>query len=174
MAFNSAPDRRIIDKMLPPRKRDGIIVKMNRILMHIAFWSFQIINTLTACLMTFIPKSFHESLFKNPALVYEKLGISSIAVEMFHNVIRGHGAVLLAVSIFIFLKGINSRSVYLLITIVCALSVYAHVMTLNQHLRTEEIVRVIGDFGSLYFTIFITAAVGIMNGIVYFKWNNSL
>jgi len=145
---------------------------MDRILMHLAFWSFQIINTLTSCLMTFIPKQFHESLFKNPEIVYDKLGFSSIAVEMFHNVIRGHGAVLLAVSIFIFIKGIKSRSVYLLIAIVCTLSVYAHIMTLNQHLRTEDIVRVIGNFGSLYVTILITAAVGIMNCVVYYKWKN--
>jgi hypothetical protein len=123
--------------------------------------------------MTFIPKQFHESLFKNPVLVYEKLGISSIAVEMFHNVIRGHGAVLLAVSIFVFLQGIKSRSVYLLIFIVCALSVYAHIMTLIQHLNSEDIIRVIGNFGSLYFTIFITATVGILNCIVYFRWSNS-
>ena len=146
---------------------------MDRIFINISFWSFQVINTLTACLMTFIPKQFHESLFKNPALVYEKLGISSIAVEMFHNVIRGHGAVLLAVSIFVFLQGIKSRSVYLLISIVCALSVYAHIMTLIQHLNSEDILRVIGNFGSLYFTIFITVTVGIMNSIVYFRWSNS-
>lgn len=144
---------------------------MDRILMYMAFWSFQIINTLTAGLMTFIPKQFHESLFKNPALVYEKFGISSIGVEMFHNIIRGHGAVLLSVSVFIFLQGMKSRSVYLLIFIVCALSVYAHMMTLIQHLNTEDIVRAIGNFGSLYFTIFITAIVGIINGIVYFRWN---
>ncbi|HAO20008.1 MAG TPA: hypothetical protein DCQ37_05630 [Desulfobacteraceae bacterium] len=146
---------------------------MDRILINISFWSFQVINTLTACLMTFIPKQFHESLFKNPALVYEKLGISSIAVEMFHNVIRGHGTVLLAVSIFVFLQGIKSRSVYLLIFIVCVLSVYSHIMTLIQHLNSEDIVRVIGNFGSLYFTIFITSTVGIMNCIVYFRWRNS-
>ena len=146
---------------------------MDSILINISFWSFQVINTLTACFMTFIPKQFHESLFKHPVLVYEKLGISSNAVEMFHNVIRGHGAVLLAVSIFVFLQGIKSRSVYLLIFIVCALSVYAHIMTLIQHLNSEDILRVIGNFGSLYFTIFITAAVGIMNCIVYFRWSNS-
>ena len=145
---------------------------MDRILINISFWSFQVINTLTACLMTFIPKQFHESLFKNPALVYEKLGISSIAVEMFHNVIRGHGAVLLAVSIYVFFQGVKSRSVYLLIFIICTLSVYAHIMTLIQHLNSDDIMRVIGNFGSLYYTIFITATVGIMNCIVYFRWRN--
>jgi hypothetical protein len=145
---------------------------MKRILINIAFWSFQIINTLTAALMTFIPMQFHESLLKNPQVVYEKLGMSSVAVEMFHNVIRGHGAVLLALSIFIFLKGIKFRPNYLLIAIVCIFSVYAHFMTLSQHLGTQTIVMAIGDFTSLYVTIFLTAAVGILNGIVYFMWDN--
>lgn len=145
---------------------------MSRILIKLAFWSFQIINTLTAVLMTFVPKQFHESLFKNPQVVYEKIGMSKIAVDMFHNVIRGHGAVLLAVSIFIFIQGIKSRSVYLLITIVCALSVFAHIMTLHQHLSSSEIVMAIDNFTSLYVTIFVTAGVGILNSIVYFWWNS--
>ena len=143
---------------------------MARIITNIAFWSFQIINTITACLMTFIPKQFHESLFKYPEVVYGKLGFSAIAVEMVHNIIRGHGAVLLAVSIFIWIERMKSRSVYLLISLVCALSVYAHIMTLHQHLKTAEIVNAIGHFGSMYITIIITAVVGILNLVVYFKW----
>ena len=146
---------------------------MERILRNLAFWSFQIINTITACLMTFIPKQFHESLFKNPEAVYENLGFSGIAVEMVHNVIRGHGAVLLAVSIFLWIERMKSRSVFLLISIVCVLSVYAHIMTLHQHLKTEEIVSAIGNFGSMYVTIIITAVVGIMNFVVYLKWEKS-
>jgi hypothetical protein len=122
--------------------------------------------------MTFIPKQFHESLFKNHQIVYDRLGMSNSVVEMFHNVIRGHGAVLLAVSVFIFIQGIRSRSVYLLIALVCALSVYAHVMTLHQHLSSGEIVVAVDNFTSLYVTIFITASVGILNGIVFFGWNN--
>lgn len=143
---------------------------MERIVRNLAFWSFQIINTITACLMTFIPKQFHESLFKNSEAVYEKLGFSAIAVEMVHNIIRGHGVVLLAVSIFIWIERMKSRSVYLLISIVCALSVYAHIMTLHQHLKTAEIVSAIGNFGSMYATIIITAVVGILNLVVYLKW----
>ncbi len=143
---------------------------MERILKNLAFWSFQIINTITACLMTFMPKQFHESLFKNPEAVYEKLGFSAIAVEMIHNIIRGHGAVLLAVSIFIWIERMKSRDVYLLISIVCALSVYVHIMTLHQHLKTAEVVNVIGGFGSLYITIIVTAVVGILNLVVYLKW----
>ena len=146
---------------------------MGRIITYTAYWSFQIINTITACLMTFIPKQFHESLFKNPAAVYAKLGFSDIAVEMVHNIIRGHGAVLLAVSIFIWLERMKSRSVYLLITVICTLSVYAHTMTLLQHLKTAEIVNTIGDFGSMYFTIIVTSVVGILNYIVYLKWGKS-
>jgi hypothetical protein len=121
--------------------------------------------------MTFVPKQFHESLFKNPEAVYEKLGFSAIAVEMVHNIIRGHGAVLLAVSIFIWIERMKSRSVYLLISIVCALSVYAHVMTLHQHLKTAEIVSAIGNFGSMYATIIITTVVGMLNLVVYLKWD---
>ena len=143
---------------------------MARIIINIAFWSFQIINTITACLMTFIPKQFHESLFKNPEAVYAKIGFSAIAVEMVHKIIRGHGAVLLAVSIFIWIERMKLRSVYLLISIVCALSVYAHIMTLHQHLKTAEIVSAIGNFGSMYATIIITAVVGILNLVVYLKW----
>ena len=120
--------------------------------------------------MTFMPKQFHESLFKNPEAVYEKLGFSAIAVEMVHNIIRGHGAVLLAISIFIWIDGMKSRSVYLLISIVCALSVYAHIMTLHHHLKTVEVVTAIGGFGSLYITIIVTAVVCILNLVVYFKW----
>jgi len=143
---------------------------MARIITNMAFWSFQIINTITACLMTLIPKQFHESLFQNHEAVYEKLGFSAIAVEMVHNIIRGHGAVLLAVSIFIWIERMKSRSVYLLISIVCALSVYAHIMTLHQHLKTAQIVNAIGNFGSMYITIVITAVVGILNFVVYLKW----
>lgn len=145
---------------------------MKRIFVNISFWSFQIINTLTACLMTFIPKQFHESLFKNPQSVYQKLGFSGVAVEMVHNVIRGHGAVLLAVSIFVYIQGVKSRSVYLLMAIVCALSVYAHIMTLHQHSKSDAVVMAIGDFSILNITLWITAAVGILNSIVYFCWDN--
>jgi len=48
---------------------------MGRIITSLAFWPFQIINTITACLMTFIPKQFHESLFPNPETVYGKLKV---------------------------------------------------------------------------------------------------
>lgn len=120
--------------------------------------------------MTFVPRQFHESLFTNPVAVYEKLGFSPVAVEMVHNVIRGHGAVLLAVSVFIWIHGMKSRFVYLLISIVCALSVYAHIMTLHQHLKTPDIVEAIGNFGSLYVTVIVTAVVGIMNFVVYLYW----
>jgi hypothetical protein len=43
-------------------------------------------------------------------------------------------------------------------------------MTLHQHLKTAEIVNAIGYFGSMYITIIITAVVGILNLVVYFKW----
>ncbi|MCF8053997.1 MAG: hypothetical protein K9K75_02100 [Deltaproteobacteria bacterium] len=146
---------------------------MERTLRNMAFWSFQVINTITACLMTFIPKQFHESLFKNPEAVYKALGFSAIAVEMVHNIIRGQGAVLLAVSLFSWIEGKKSRSVYLLISIICTLSVYAQIMTLHQHLKTAEIVNAIGNFGSMYVIIIVTAVVGILSLVVYLKWGKS-
>lgn len=144
-------------------------MKKGRKLRVLAFWLFQIVNTVTGVLMTFFPKDFHESLFQNPQLVYEKLGFSTVAVEMIHNVIRGHGAVLLAVSIFIWMQGTKSRAVYLLIFIVSALSVYAHIMTLIQHLASPEIVSAIGDFGSLYAITAVTAAVGLISLAAYLR-----
>lgn len=143
---------------------------MQKILQQIAFWSFQIINTLTGLLMSFFPKQFHASLFNNPQAAYANLGFSPVAVEMLHNVIRGHGSVLLAVSVFIWMIRMKTRSVHLLILIVCALSVYAHVMTLHQHLTTPEVAGAIGSFASLYVvTIAVTASVGLLNAVVYAK-----
>ena len=143
---------------------------MNRIIKHVAFFSFQIVNTVTACFMAFFPKPFHESMFNNPERVYQTIGFSSVAVEMVHNMIRGHGAVLLAVSIFIWIEGLKSRHVYSLIAWVCALSVYAHFMTLTHHLNSPPVVRAIGHFGNLYGIIVVTAIVGLLNGVAYFMW----
>lgn len=61
----------------------------------------------------------------------------------------------------------KSRSIYLLIAIACALSVFAHIMTLTQHLRSAEIVSAIGNLSSMYGTIFVTAAIGILSGVAY-------
>ena len=126
---------------------------MDTLLRHAAYWSFQVINTVTALLMTFVPRQFHESLFDNPARAYALLGFSETAVDMVHNVIRGHGAVLLAVSLFLWVQRMKSRSSFLLIFLVCALSVYAHAMTLGHHMGSEVVVQAIGDFKSLSFTI---------------------
>jgi hypothetical protein len=145
---------------------------MNALIRNLSFWSFQIINTLTAFFMTGFPKQFHESLFRNAELVYRQLGFSGTAVEMVHNVIRGHGAVLLAVSAFIWIEGVKSRSVYLLIAIVCALSVYAHIMTLNHHVNNPQVVSALGGFGSLYGVIILTGVVGLLSGMAYTWWKD--
>jgi hypothetical protein len=142
---------------------------MNPFLKQIAFWSFQIINSVAAFFMTFFPREFHESLFKDPEFVYAKLGFSPLAVEMTHNIIRGQGAVLLAVSIFLWIKGRKSNSAHLLISLVCLLSVYAHARTLVHHLKTTAVGTAIGSFEGLYITLVITAAVGVLNAIVYFR-----
>ena len=146
---------------------------MKQMIKHLVFWFFQIVNTITALFMTFLPGPFHESLFRNPKDVYAKLGFSELAVEMLHNVIRGHGAILLAVSIFIWIERWKSRSVFLLISFVCGLSAYAHIMTLRQHLQSAEIVDAIGNFRSLSIMIAATAVIGLMSLAVYLKWGNT-
>jgi hypothetical protein len=146
---------------------------MDALLRHAAFWSFQVINTVTALLMTFVPRHFHESLFDNPARAYAILGFSDTAVSMVHNVIRGHGAVLLAVSLFLWVQMTRARSSFLLIFLVCALSAYAHSMTLLHHLRTDAVVQAIGNFGSLYFTIALISAIGILNLLAWLRWDGT-
>lgn len=143
---------------------------MKILIRYLSFWSFQIINTVNAFLMTAFPKQFHESSFKNADLVYRQLGFSGVAVEMVHNVIRGHGAVLLAVSVFIWIEGMKSRHVYLLIALVCVFSVYTHLMTLSHHLNHPQVAGAIGDFGSLYGIIIITGLVGLLSGAAYVLW----
>jgi hypothetical protein len=142
---------------------------MIKILKQVAYWSFQIINTANGFLMTFLPKEFHESLFRDPPAVYAKLGFSPLAVEMTHNIIRGQGAVLLAVSIFIWIQGWKSRSVHLLIALVCLFSMYAHALTLIHHMNTAAVGEAVGGFESLNVALVITAAVGVLNAIVYFR-----
>lgn len=141
---------------------------MRRLLQNIAFWSFQVINTVTGFLMTFFPKAFHESLFSHPESAYAKLGFSATAVEMLHNVVRGHGAALLAVSVFLWIVRMKTRQAHLLIFLVCALAVYAHFLTLKQHLESAAVMNAVPNLISLYVTIGVTAVVGALNAAAYF------
>ena len=77
-----------------------------------AFWVFQIINVATALGMFVAPRRFHESMLEHPQEVYAKLGFSGAAVEMLHNVIRGQGAALLAISCALFYLGSGARRAF--------------------------------------------------------------
>ena len=123
--------------------------------------------------MSLNPRGFHESLFRNPQRVYQQLGFSDVAVEMLHNVIRGQGAALLAVSIFLWVAGSRQRSSYLLIALTCLLSVFAHLMTLQHHLNSPLVMEAIGGAGSLYVAISITSVSGVLAGATYFTWQRS-
>ena len=116
----------------------------------VTFWGVQIINTLTALGRLIAPETFHEGMFENPQAAYGILGFSDTAVAMLHNVLRGQGAVLLAVSVFLFVLGRQERRSYLLIALVCGLSLIAHAATLQQHLASSVVKQAISSFGALY------------------------
>lgn len=123
---------------------------MRKSLSPIIFWVFQVVNCICGLGLFLIPKAFHESMFENPPAVYAILGFSETAQEMLHNVLRGQGAVLLAVSLFLFALGRRERRSYLLIALVCGLSLAAHLFTLRQHLNSETVMWAVNDFSSLY------------------------
>lgn len=123
---------------------------MNAVVRLGTFWLFQALNTLTGLGLLLAPKAFHESMFENPGAAYAILGFSDTALDMLHNVLRGQGAALLAVSLFLFILGRRDKRSYLLIFLVCGLSLVAHAFTLHQHLNSEAVRRAVEDFGPLY------------------------
>ena len=80
-------------------------------------------------------------MFENPGAAYALPGSSDTALDMLHNVLRGQGAALLAVSLQLFLLGRRDRRSYVLI---------AHSFTLCRHLTSEVVRRARGDFGPLH------------------------
>lgn len=79
------------------------------------FWVFQIINFSTALSMFLVPRRFHEAMLRQPQEFYARLGFSDTAVEMLHNVVRGQGAALLAISCALFYMGAGTPGSFLLI-----------------------------------------------------------
>lgn len=114
------------------------------------FWVFQIMNGLTSLAMVLAPRRFHESMLRAPEPTYLALGFSTIALEMLHNVIRGQGAALLAVSLYLFSLGPSQRSGFLLIGFVCFLSLLAHIATARHHLRSPEVMAALGTIRPMY------------------------
>ena len=125
------------------------------------YWIFQIINTLSGAGLFFFPQAAHESLFENHTHAYAVLGFSDTALAMLHNVLRGQGAALLAVSLFLFTLGSRSRHAFSLIAFVCVLSLAAHLATLHQHLGSGTVQQAISGFGALYGMIAVNALLGL-------------
>lgn len=143
-----------------------------RVLRALTYWLFQAVNLPVALAMVLVPGSFHETLFKNPVNVYASLGFSPLAVEMLHTVLRGQGAALLAVSLFLLLRGGRQREAYLLIflTTLCALG--AHLATLHQHLDSPEVVLAIGDFSGLYAAVATAGVLCVASALVWVFWRD--
>lgn len=133
----------------------------------IVFWVFQLINAPTALGMFLTPGRFHETMIKNPEEAYRVLGFSPTAVEMLHNVIRGQGAALLAISIYLFFQGAAEVGSPLLIALTCGLSLVAHLGTMIHHLRSPVVMSALGTIRSMYGTLAINAVVGILALIAY-------
>ncbi len=133
------------------------------------FWAFQLINLLSSLAMFLAPRRFHESLLKDPARAYAQLGFSPTAVEMVHNVIRGQGAALLAISVFLLVTGPSSRPSYLLIGIACTLTLLSHLGTAVHHLKSPLVMSVIGSISSMYPMLVINAVFAAAGFILYFR-----
>ncbi len=103
-------------------------------------------------------------MFENSAAAYAILGFSDTALDVLHNVLSEQGAALLAVSIFLFVLGRRGGRSYLLIFLVCGLSLVAHAFTLQQHLNSETVRRAVGDVGPLYGIMAVNALV-VLGGI---------
>ncbi|MEO5970602.1 MAG: hypothetical protein ABIQ95_11800 [Bdellovibrionia bacterium] len=134
------------------------------------FWLFEILNGLTSLGMFFAPKRFHNSLFKNPQQAYQSMGFSSTAVEMVHNVIRGQGAALLAISVYLLIQGAEDARSYALIALTCTFSFVAHVFTARHHLKSPIVMAAIGAIKPLYGILIINLLVAVSAFGVF--WNS--
>lgn len=119
------------------------------------FWLFQVLNGLTAIALSTVPKRFHETMIEDPERAYGRLGFSPTALEMLHNVLRGQGAALLAITVFLFYVGPSARQSYLLIGIACGLTLVAHVETLRHHRNSAVVRTAIKSLSAMYVMIAI-------------------
>lgn len=132
------------------------------------YWFFQVLNGYTSVCMVFFVKSFHETMLANPVRAYQNLGFSPTAVEMLHNIIRGHGCALLAITVFLFKLGSGNNDSYLLIAITCGFTAYAHYCTLHHHLGSTVITNALGNMDALYQMICINIAVMVAATFAYY------
>ena len=136
---------------------------------NIIYWAFQLINGLTALAMVLAPKRFHESMFKNPSEVYVQLGFSETAVEMLHNVLRGQGSVLLAITCTLLYSGPGARTTFLLISLTCGLSLVAHIVTTQHHRKDPKVMAALGNMKAMI-PILVVNLVFAIAGMIVFLW----
>jgi hypothetical protein len=101
-------------------------------------------------------------MIKNPKQAYARLGFSPTAIEMLHNVIRGQGAALLAISGMLFYLGPKTQASYLLVALTCGLSLIAHILAARHHLRSGIVMEALGNITPIYPIIGINLVLGIM------------
>lgn len=127
----------------------------------IVFWIFQLLNGYAAASLVVAPQSSHEKTFAEPERVYRQLGFSETARGMLHNVLRGQGAALLAITAYLFFRGPAQRDSFLLIALTCLLAGATHVMTYRHHTRDAVVRETLGaSIKSIHGLIAVNAVVG--------------
>jgi len=134
------------------------------------FYAFQVVNGLGSLGLVLDPKNTHQRLLKNPAKAYQVLGFSETALEMLHNVLRGQGAALLAVTAWLANMGPRNRESYGLIASTCLFSAAANTVTAYHHKKNSVVMSVIDELTSLYGLIALNVAVGGAALAVYLQW----
>ncbi|MGE4194921.1 MAG: hypothetical protein AB7E51_16175 [Pseudodesulfovibrio sp.] len=127
----------------------------------ICYWLFQLLNLPAAACLVLAPRVSHASLFSDPQRAYEALGFSPIAQDMLHNVLRGQGAALLAISLFLFFLGSRRKEGFLLIALTCLGTLFAHVATLAHHTQSPAVTAAIGSVAPLYVMIAVNGVIGM-------------
>jgi len=139
----------------------------------ICYWVFQVLNFPASVGLLFAPRASHESLFSNPQHAYDMLGFSPVAQEMLHNVLRGQGAALLSISIFLFYVGSRSKESFILIALICFTTLSVHVATLIHHTQSSSVMAAIGSVSPLYAMIAINGVIGVTSLICWYTFKES-
>jgi hypothetical protein len=134
------------------------------------FYAFQIVNGLGSLGLFLDPRRTHQRLLKSPEKAYTILGFSETAQEMLHNVLRGQGAALLAVTVWAANLGPKHRDSYGLIATTCLLSAVANLMTAMHHRKSSIIMSAIDELTSLYGLIALNVTVGGAALAAYLNW----
>lgn len=127
----------------------------------ICYWAFQVLNFPASVGLLFAPRASHESLFSDPQRAYDALDFSLTAQEMLHNVLRGQGAALMTISIFLGYVGYKRKESFLLITLACLTALSAHIATLIHHTQSPAVMAAIGNVSPLYAMIAINGIIGV-------------